>query len=73
MGGGYEAGGSKELLALPKAEMYQLKQVMFQQLPKYWCKPEAFTRGFPPVDGVVMKGIICQAQSVLWVVTMYLA
>ena len=36
--------GSKELPALPKAELYQLKTIMFQQLPSFWHKPDAFEK-----------------------------
>ena len=34
--------GSKDLPALPKAELFQLKVVVFRQLPKYWRKPDDF-------------------------------
>ena len=36
--------GSKDLPALPKAELYQLKTIMFQQLPSFWRKPDAFEK-----------------------------
>jgi len=35
-------GGSKDLPALPKVELYALKTTLFQQLPLYWRKPEEF-------------------------------
>ena len=33
--------GSKELPALPKAELFTLKTI-YQQIPMYWRKPEEF-------------------------------
>ena len=34
--------GSKELPALPTAELYKLKTIIFQQLPHYWRNPQDF-------------------------------
>ena len=36
--------GSKELPALPKAELYHLKTIIFQQLSSFWHKPDAFEK-----------------------------
>ena len=32
--------GSKDLPALPRAELYTLKSIIFEQLPHNWKKPE---------------------------------